>query len=151
MKEASKLHDKLSAMDKQVPNLSPAEQRWLDGELGSGNRQITQRVITAMDSREYDISTAKSGFALLLMDLNVLSSSKLACKDEVLLWTQVASRLPDNQLWQSVDALVNRKIISKQSAKDFGNSFLAANAALRSQAILNGVVIQYLKGALNCQ
>jgi hypothetical protein len=38
-----------------------------------------------------------------------------------------------------------------QSAKDFGNSFLEANATLRSQAILDGVVIPYLKGELNCQ
>jgi hypothetical protein len=150
MKEASRLHDKLSAMDKQVPYLSPAEQKWLDGELNSGNGKITDRYIRATDSQEYDISTAKSGFASVIISLNNLSSLKLACKDEVLQWTEVASRLPDNQLWQSVDSLVKRKIISKKSAEDFGGSFLAANATLRSQAILNGVVVPYLKGTLNC-
>jgi hypothetical protein len=67
------------------------------------------------------------------------------------MWTEVASRFPDSQLWQSVDSLVKRKIVSKKSAEDFGNTFLAANAALRSQAILNGVVIPYLKGELKCQ
>ena len=36
-KEASKLLNQLSAMDKQVPYLSPAEQKWLDGELNSGD------------------------------------------------------------------------------------------------------------------
>jgi len=146
MKEASSLHDTISAMDKQVPYLSPAEQRWLDGELSSGNGQFTPRVLKAMDSREHDISTAKSGFALLIIPLNNLRSLKLPCKDEVLLWTEVASRLPDNDLWQSINSLVNRKLISKQSA-----SFLAANATLRSQVILNGVVIRYLRGELNCQ
>jgi hypothetical protein len=151
MKEASKLHDQLSAMDKQVPYLSPAEKKWLDGELDSGGGKFTDRVLKAMDSQEYDISTAKSGFALVLIPLNNLSLPKLACKDEVLQWAEVASRLPDAQLWQSVDSLVKRKIISKKSAEDFGHSFLAGNATLRSQAILLGVVVPYLKGELNCQ
>lgn len=151
MKEALRLRDKLSAMDKEIPYLSPAEQKWLDGELNSGNGKVTDRYIRAMDSQEYEISTAKSGFALLIMPLNNLRSLKLACKDEVLMWTEVASRFPDLQLWQSVDLLVKRKIVSKKSAEDFGDSFLAANAAVRSQAILKGVVIPYLKGELNCQ
>jgi hypothetical protein len=112
MKEAAKLHDELSAMDKQVPYLSPAEQKWLDGELNSGNGKITDRYIRATDSQEYAVSTAKSGFALVLIPLNHLSSLKMACKDEVLMWTEVASRLPDTQLWQAVDHLVERKIVS---------------------------------------
>jgi hypothetical protein len=66
------------------------------------------------------------------------------------MWAEVASRLPDTRLWQAVDHLVERKIVSKKSAEDFGNSFLA-NATLRSQAILNAVVIPYLRGDLNCQ
>jgi hypothetical protein len=151
MKEASKLHDRLSAMDKQVPYLSPAKQKWLDGELNSGGGKFTDRVLKAMDSQEYDISTAKSDFALVLVPLNNLRLPKLACKDEVLMWTEVASRLQDNQLWQSVDSLVTRKVISKNSTEDFGHSFLVGNASLRSQAILDGVVIPYLKGELNCQ
>jgi len=151
MKEASRLHDKLSAMDKEIPYLSPAEQKWLDGELNSGNGKITERYIRAMDSQEYAISAAKSGFAAIIMPLNNLRSLRLACKDEVLMWAEVASRLPDTQLWQSVDHLVERKMVSKKSAEDFGNSFLAANATLRSQAILDGVVIPYLRGELNCQ
>lgn len=151
MQEASLLHDQLSAMEKQVPVLSPAEQKWLDGELSSGNGHFTPRVMKAMDSREYDISTAKSRFIPILMNLGVLSKTKVGCKDEVLLWTEVASNLPDNELWQSVDSLIKRKLISEESAHAFGSSFLAGNAALRSQAILNGVVIPYLKGTLNCQ
>ena len=151
MKEASRLHDKLSAMDKQVPYLSPAEQKWLDGELNSGNGIVTERYVRATESQEYDISKTKSGFAVLIVPLNNLSSLKLACKDEVVQWAEVASRLQDSQLWFSVDSLVKRKIISGKSAEDFGNSFLAANATLRSQAILDGVVIPYLRGELNCQ
>jgi hypothetical protein len=138
MKEASKLHDKLFAIYKQVPELSPAEQKWLDGELNSGNGKITERYIRATESQEYDTSTAKSGFALLIIPLNNLSALKMACKDEVVEWTEVASRLQNEQLWQSVDSLVKRKVITKKSAEDFGSSFLAANASLRSQAILNG-------------
>jgi hypothetical protein len=137
-------------VDKQVPYLSPAEQKWLDGELNSGNGKITDRYIRATDSQEYAVSTAKSGFALVLIPLNNLSSLKMACKDEVRMWAEVASRLPDTRLWQAVDHLVERKIVSKKSAEDFGNSFLA-NATLRSQAILNAVVIPYLRGDLNCQ
>jgi len=75
----------------------------------------------------------------------------MACKDGVLQWTEVASSLPDYQLWQSVDSLVKRKIISKKSAEDFGNSFLEENATLCSPAILNGVVIPYWRGELNCR
>jgi len=113
MKEAAKLHDELSAMDKQVPYLSPAEQKWLDGELNSGNGKITDRYIRATDSQEYAVSTAKSGFALVLIPLNNLSSLKMACKDEVLMWTEVASRLPDGQLWQAVDHLVERNSLQE--------------------------------------
>ena len=151
MKEASRLHDKLFAMYKQVPELSPAEQKWLDGELNSGNGKINERYIRATDSQEYAISTAKSGLAMLVIPLNNLGSLKMACKDEVVQWAEVASRLQDSQLWQSVDSLVTRKIISEKSAQDFGHSFLAANASLRSQAILDGVVVPYLRGELNCQ
>jgi hypothetical protein len=151
MKEAARLHDELSAMEKQIPYLSPAEQKWLDGELNSGNGKVTERYIRAMDSQEYAVSTAKSGFALVLMPLNNLRSLNMVCKDEVRMWAEVASRLPDTQLWQSVDDLVKRKIVSKKSADDFGHSFLAANATLRSQAILNAVVIPYLRSDLNCQ
>jgi hypothetical protein len=71
-------------------------------------------------------------------------------QDEVVQWAEVASRLPDSQLY-SIDSLVKRKIISKKSAEDFANSFLPANATLRSQAILDGVVIPYLRGDLSCQ
>ena len=151
MKEAAKLHDDLSAMDKQVPYLSPAEKKWLDGELNSANGKFTDRYMRALDSQEYAISTAKSGFAVVLIPLGNLSSLKMACKDEGLMWAEVASRLPDTQLWQAVDHLVERKIVSKKSAEDFGHTFLAANATLRSQAILDAVVIPYLKGELNCQ
>ena len=52
MKEALKLHDKLFAIYKQVPELSPAEQKWLDGELNSGDGKITERYIRATDSQE---------------------------------------------------------------------------------------------------
>jgi len=150
-KEASKLLTQLSELDQQVPVLSPAEQKWLDGEINSGNGSFTPRVLRAMDSREYDISQAKSQFGLLLPDLQFLSQQKtLSCKDEVLLWAKVASRLPDGGLWQAVESLVKRKIISKESAAEFGHSFLAANATLRSQAILNGVVIPYPQGTITC-
>jgi hypothetical protein len=150
-KEASRLLTHLSEMDKQVPVLSPAEQKWLDGEINSGNGSFTPRVLRAMDSREYDISQAKSQFGLLLPDLQLLSQQKtLSCKDEVLLWAKVASRLPDGVLWQAVESLVKRKIISKESAEEFGHSFLLPNAAMRSQAILNGVVIPYLQGTITC-
>lgn len=156
MKEASRLATLLSAMDKQVPVLSPAEQQWLDGEMNSGNGRITERVLRAMDSKEWEMSTAKLHFALLIPALHRLSAasmgqrSVLSCKDEVLLWTKVASMLPDGELWQSVDSLVKRKLVSKRSAEDLGHSFLAGNATLRSQAILNGVVIPYLEGGLSC-
>jgi hypothetical protein len=151
MKEAAKLHEELAAMDKQIPYLSPAEQKWLDGELDSANGKFTDRYMRAVDSQEYAIYTAKSNFAVVLIPLNNLASLKMACKDEVVEWAEVASRLPDTQLWQAVDHLVERKIVSKKSAEDFGHSFLAANATLRSQAILNAVVIPYLRGDLNCQ
>lgn len=156
MKEASKLANQLSAMDKQVPVLSPAEQQWLDGEMSSGNGRITERVVRARDSKEWDMSTAKLHFALLIPTLHQLSAASVgqhsivSCKDEVLLWAKVASRLADGELWQAVESLVKRKIISKRSADEFGHSFLAGNATLRSQAILNGIVIPYLQGTLTC-
>jgi len=145
-KEASRLLNLLSAMDNQVPVLSPAEQQWLDSEISSGNGRFTDRVMRAMDSQEYEISTAKSHFALILPDLELLSEPHtVSCKDEVLLWAKVATRLPDGELWRAVDSLVKRKIISKKSAEDFGHSFLAGNALLRSQAMLDGIVIPYLQ------
>lgn len=150
MKEASSLLSALRAMDKQVPVLSPAEEKWLDGEINSGDGKFTDRVLRAMGSREYDISIAKSQFARLLSDLQLLSDNKLSCKDEVLMWAEVASWIPDAKFWQAVESLVERKIVTKKSVEDFGHSFPAANATLRSQAILNGIVIPYLQGTMNC-
>src|SRR5262249_19580415 len=69
MKEGAKLHDQLYAMYDEIPDLSPAERKWLDGELNSGNGKVTERYIRAMDSQEYAVSTAKSGLALVLMPL----------------------------------------------------------------------------------
>lgn len=68
----------------------------------------------------------------------------------MLLWAKVASRLPDVRRRQAVNSLVKRKIISKESTEDFGHSFHAENATLRSQAILKGIVIPYLQGTMTC-
>ena len=69
------------------------------------------------------------------------------------MWAEVASRLPDTQLWRAVDYLVERKIVFQEVGGGFlGTHFSPlANATLRSQAILNAVGIPYLRGDLNCQ
>jgi hypothetical protein len=150
-KEASKLLTHLSEMDKQVPVLSPAEQKWLDGEINSGNGSFTPKGPQSNGLPRVRHLAGKITIRTLLPDLQLLSQQKtLSCKDEVLLWTKVASRLPDGGLWQAVESLVKRKIISKESAAEFGHSFLAANATLQSQAILNGVVIPYPQGTITC-
>ena len=93
---------------------------------------------------------APDGLAIILPSFRLLSELKLSCKDEVLLWAQVASGLPNTELWQSVESLVQRKIVSKRSVAEFGYSDPQGNAVLRSQAILNGIVIPYLKGTFTC-
>lgn len=147
--EASKLLRQLSEMDKQVPVCLQQSNNGSTARLTQATDGLPEG-LRAMDSREYDVSTAKSHFAILLPDLQLLSQLKaVSCKDEVLLWAKVASRLPDGELWRAVESLVKRKRISNGSADEFGHSFLAGNATLRSQAILNGIVIPYL-GTSTC-
>jgi hypothetical protein len=98
-KHLRRLHD-------AVPNLSPAEQQWLAGELNAGNR----RMISAFVSVENHKKTVKEYTTERLQSLDQLASGKVV-KGEMLTWGAVANSYGGEDFARSVAALVEKKII----------------------------------------
>jgi hypothetical protein len=144
LEEYQKLYD-------QIPNLSPREQEWLkteyDDEIANAGGHYTKRALEASNSREYQISVSKLRLLHILNILNSLSHKYYKNqKEEVELWTKLASAFIDRELWQATDKLVGLGIVDKNMSEikdpDFENHVLWANQ------ILYEIVIKYFRGEL---
>jgi hypothetical protein len=138
-------------LDRQVPTLSPAEERWLkteiDDEIANARNRYTKRALAAMDSREYQVRVAKSRLREMVAVLNALTAQKAPIpREEVRLWTELASQFMDKEFWQAVDGLVRLKIVD---AKINGvDSLYFENHVLWAKGLLDGFVRPYLQGTL---
>lgn len=134
-----------------MPTLSPAEERWLkteiDDEIANARNRYTKRVLAAMDSREYQVRVAKSRLREMVAVLNALTAQKAPIpREEVRLWTELASQFMDKEFWQAVDGLVRLKIVD---AKINGvDSLYFENHVLWAKGLLDGFVRPYLQGTL---
>ena len=138
-------------VDRQIPQLSPTQVAWLKAEYheeiaAAGNR-FTKRALAAMNSLEYQIHVVKPKtgeiVAALLQITTIGPQSK---STEVALWASVASMLIDNQYWQAVGSLVDRKII--QPRIGHVDSYYSQNYALQAQNILSRIVVPHIDGRL---
>jgi hypothetical protein len=145
------LLEEYQKLNNQIPNLSPREQDWLkteyDEEIAKAGGHYTKRSLDASNSREYQISVSKLRLLHIRNILNSLSRKYYKNqKEEVELWTKLASAFIDRELWQAIDKLVSLGIVDKNISEikepDFENHVLWANQ------ILDEIVIKYFKGEL---
>jgi hypothetical protein len=137
-----------SKLDTQIPTLSPAEQQWLKTEIDDTMRNAggtyTPRALTAMDSREYQLRIVKPRLRVMLqiLDQIVRLTSRDIERQEVLLWTQLVRSFMDVDFWQSIDSLVQRKIVEKRISGV--ETFYYENHVGWARQIVGDLVIPYL-------
>ena len=127
-------------LDRQVPRLSPSESAWLKREIASGSGTLTPRVLKAMDSTEYHKRVAGERVDNVLADLRKLSTSeKLTPPQETTAWITLVADMIDPELWQSIQILVERKLISAD-INGVKHSYLE-NHVMWAREVLNRVVL----------
>ena len=93
----------LDALTKQVPQLSPAERKWLDEENKSGDGK---RMLRAVESTEYWIMKTNELVGVLKANIKTLRSNL----DDYATWTWFAYTLTDNRMEYPL-LLCKRKIL----------------------------------------
>jgi hypothetical protein len=143
--------DGFRGLDRQVPSVSPAEERWLkaeiDDEIANAGNRYTKRALAAMDSREYQVRVAKSRLREIVALLNALAAEKApVLREEVRLWTELSAKFMDKDFWQAIDGLVRLKIVD---AKINGvDALYFENHVLWAKGLLEGIVQPYVQGNL---
>ena len=138
-------------LNAQIPTLSPTEERWLkteiDDTIADEGGKYTPRSLAAMDSREYQLRVAKPHVQKIIRTLDsLLGSAGRDEKQEVGLWTQLAVLFLEKRFWQSIDNLVQRKIV--QERINGLNGLYYENHVLWAQQILDGVALPYLRSRI---
>lgn len=140
-----------TALDRQIPTLSPSQEAWLKAEYhdeiaAAGNR-FTARAGSAMESLEYQIFLVKPRTAEFVKVLTLIADANVRDKNqEVALWTLVSTWLIDYEYWQAVDELVERGTVQKQIGHV--ESLYFANYTLQAKDVLSKIVIPHLEGQL---
>ena len=148
---AAKLASSFVELDRQIPPLSPSQERWLQTEykdqIAAAGGKYTERALTATRSLEYQISLVKPRNAEIIGALTQLSSRQPRDKNqEVALWTAISGWFVDAQYWYAVRTLVD----SGRVRNKIGHveSLYFENYTLDAQGILNKIVIPHLLGQL---
>lgn len=133
-------------MNDAIPELSPAQKQWLDGELSSGSG-LTKRVLDAMDSSEYLLSQTKQQLVGTIRTLNLIVNGELkTLRQEALGWAIISYNLTDASFGSNVQLLVSRKIVESPAFR-YGNLH-AENLSLLGRSIMAGMVLPYLNDKL---
>jgi hypothetical protein len=134
-------------LDRQVPTLSPAERAWLkteyDNQIEVAGGTYTPRAIAAANSTEYHKRAVRVRLDRILLGLNALSTPNTQPKQAgVRVWIGLAASMMDPSLWNSVEVLVDRKVIDPEinGIKDF----YLDNHVMRSHEVLSRVVLPML-------
>jgi len=144
---ALKLQRDFEALYDQIPSLSPSEERWLkteyDDTIASNGGHLTDRAVSAMNTRAWSIRVARPHALEIKNELAVLSMPNNR-PQETLYWTRIAVLLMDNEFWQAIDDLQQRGVIDKRYVQFLGD-FHGPTATLWAQQILKEVVLPYLE------
>lgn len=137
-------------LDRQIPQLSPAQETWLKGEyheeIATNGNRYTQRALAAMNSPEYQIFVAKPMTKEIAAVMSKIGSGIQNRAAEIALWTTAANMLIDIRYWQAVENLVDRKMI--QPKIGHVASYYQQNYVTQAQEILSKIVVPYLEGRL---
>jgi hypothetical protein len=132
------------ALDKQIPTLSPDEERWLRTEIDETEREAggvyTKRALDAMDSKAYSLRVAKPHVKMILDVLDeIIMYPAPGQRKEVRLWAELATLFINVSFWQEVDKLVSLGAIEKKISGV--EQFYFQNHILWAETILRNVVI----------
>jgi hypothetical protein len=139
------------ALDRQIPTLSPSQERWLKTEYheeiaAAGNR-FTSRSLAAMDSIEYQIHIIKPRNGELVGALTQIANGSIRDKSqEVALWATVSDWLIDYQYWQAVNTLVKRGTVQKKIGHV--DTLYFENYTFQARSVLSKIVVPHLEGRL---
>jgi hypothetical protein len=142
---ASKTNRDYSALDSQIPTLSPAEERWLkteyDDTIAANGGRFTERSLKVTNSREMDIRIAKPHTQAIEAELSALSQP-LNSTEEARHWTRLSSLLMDHDFWEAIEDLRRRGVIGKKYIDPLGQ-YPSLDATSWAQQILNEIVLPY--------
>jgi len=144
---AKQWSEEFTKLNAQIPTLSPSEELWLKTEIedtiSEAGGKYTRRSLDAMNSREYQIRVAKPHVQEIIKVLDqIVSPPPQNDRQEVLLWTRLATLFIDTDFWLSIDDLVQRKIVQER-INDLSELYYE-NHVLWAQQILRGFVLTYL-------
>jgi hypothetical protein len=138
-----------SALEKEVPTLSPSEKDWLsreyDAQIAGGT--YTTRALAAAGSREYNIRLVRERLDEVLPILKRLASrDPMGLGVEVGLWAELTGQFVDSSFWQAVEDLVSRKITSPKI--NGIEQLYFENHAGWARGVLSRIVVPHLSGRL---
>jgi hypothetical protein len=139
------------ALDRQIPTLSPSQEKWLKteyhDEIAAAGNRFTARALAATDSIEFQIHIVKPRNGELVSTLTQIASGAARDKNqEVALWASVSDWLIDYQYWQAVNTLVKRGTVQKKIGHV--DSLYFENYTLQARAVLSKIVVPHLEGRL---
>ncbi|GAB1231930.1 hypothetical protein UT4_03960 [Ferrigenium sp. UT4] len=148
---AKQLASEFAALDRQIPTLSPSQERWLlteyQGEITAAGNRYTPRALAATDSLEYQIYIVKPRNAAIVETFTRIATGNVRNKNhEIALWSSAASWFVDYQYWQAVKRLVEQGTVQKKIGHV--DDFYFENYTLQAQALLLKIVIPHLEGRL---
>jgi hypothetical protein len=139
----------ISKLEASVPTLSPEQRAWLkteyDDEIQRNGGKYTKRALKASESIEYQVAVARPQLEQLKALLTTLTtlSPPYDFPKEAELWTGVAVRFMDQNLWQAVTHLVRHGVVDKSI--DGVDELYFENHVFWAQVILQRGVIPMLE------
>jgi len=146
---AKQLASQFTALDRQIPTLSPSQERWLKveyiDEIAAAGNRYTNRSLAAADSLEYQIFIVKPRNAAIVEAFTRIATGNVRDKNhEIALWSSAASWFVDYEYWQAIRRLVERGTVQKKIG--YVDDLYFENYTLEARALLQKIVIPYLEG-----
>tara|TARA_Y100001937_G_scaffold127565_1_gene200195 strand:+ start:376 stop:918 length:543 start_codon:yes stop_codon:yes gene_type:complete len=145
--QAKKMLANYDLINKQVPTLSPSEKKWLDKEvlkpLSKPNSVYTRRILSGMDSKEYQIHVVNTGTEDIISYLNqIIDRKDLKYLQEIEIWIILVKKIIDFNYWQSMEILIDMGIIKEDSFGIKKATNHLANQNLQAEYIIDNIILR---------
>lgn len=140
---AKALYEKLEPIYKAIPNLSPAQEKWLESERLSDD---PSRVIRADQSDEAYLQNTKQMLRTLLDTLVfIFRNAEGDRRHEILSWLVVADRMMYFALSSHITEVVSRRLASISPDERFGDdSCMIIAFDVIGHSIQNSIIAPYI-------
>ncbi len=138
------IYDHMVKVNDVIPNLSPAEKKWLESEMSAKD---TTRRVKALFGTESLLEQAKEGVtALVVFSKQILDGNYRHQRGEVELWALIATMLIDSRITQDLVTLHERKVITIPDLSASGERAWPFSCSITARNIMGSIVIPYLQG-----